>query len=83
MRLIRFGCLVSMLALVLGGCNTTSTKPTVDKRQQVLAMKNETFSDLYELKPHTKSMIAEAPGCGVFSNATSILSLPVSAAAMA
>jgi len=55
--------------IFLSACNTTSTKPTHDKRQDVLAMKNETLNDLYKIKPQTKSMIAEAPGYAVFSNA--------------
>jgi len=54
---------------LLGSCATTSSKSTPDKRQEVLAMKNEVLSDLYKIKPHTRSMIAEAPGYAVFSNA--------------
>ena len=55
--------------IFLSACTTTSTKPTHDKRQDVLAMKTETLNDLYKIKPQTKSMIAEAPGYAVFSNA--------------
>lgn len=55
--------------IFLSACNTTSTKPTHDKRQDVLTMKTETLNDLYKIKPQTKSMIAEAPGYAVFSNA--------------
>jgi len=61
--------LISFIIIFLVACNTTSTKPTPDKRQEVLAMKNETLSDLYKLKPHTKSIVAKAPGYAVFSNA--------------
>lgn len=57
------------IALFLNGCNTTSTRPTSSKRQEVLAMKTDTLGELYRLKPHTKSMIAEASGYAVFSNA--------------
>ena len=32
-------------------------------------MKNDTLSELYKLKPQTKSMISKAPGYAVFSNA--------------
>ena len=60
---------IVFIVLVLGSCGTTGTKPAQDKRQDVLAMKNEVLSELYELKPPTRSMISSAPGYGVFSNA--------------
>ncbi len=69
MQTIKTIGLISLFAIFLGACNTTSTKPRVDQRQEVLTMKNNTLSELYRLKPHTKSMIAEAPGYAVFSNA--------------
>ena len=61
--------IILSVAIFLGACNTTSTKPTLNKRQEVLTMKNDTLSELYKLKPQTKSMIAKAPGYAVFSNA--------------
>lgn len=69
MHHIKNTILILFVVIFLGACNTTSTKPSSDKRQDVLAMKNEALSELYKLKPHTKSMIAEAPGYAVFSNA--------------
>jgi hypothetical protein len=60
---------IILASILLYACNTTSTKPTTDKRQDALAMKNEALRDLYKIKPHTKSMIAEAPDYAVFSNA--------------
>jgi lipid-binding SYLF domain-containing protein len=69
MQHIKIIGLISFLVIFLGACTTTSTKPAVDKRQDVLAMKNDTLSELYKLKPQTKSMIANAPGYAVFSNA--------------
>jgi len=69
MQYVNKTLIILSVAIFLGACTTTSTKPAVDKRQDVLAMKNETLSELYKLKPHTKSMIAKAPGYAVFSNA--------------
>ncbi len=60
---------------LLGSCATTSSKSTPDKRQEVLAMKNEVLSDLYKIKPHTKSMMAKAPGYTVFSHPRPLLVL--------
>ena len=69
MQNIKNCLLILFVVLFISACNTTSTKPTSNKRQEVLAMKTDALSELYKLKPHTRSMIAEAPGYAVFSNA--------------
>ena len=56
-----------ILSLSIGGCATGGTT-SAEKRQSVLAMKNEVLSDLYKLKPSVKSQISSAPGYAVFSN---------------
>ena len=66
---IKTTILILFIVLLLGSCGTTSTKPTQGRRAEVLAMKNEVLSELYELKPATRSMISGAPGYAVFSNA--------------
>jgi len=57
-----------ILSLTIGGCATTGGKTTAEKRQSVLAMKNEVLSDLYKIKPDVKAQISSAPGYAVFSN---------------
>ncbi|MFC1558903.1 YSC84-related protein [candidate division KSB1 bacterium] len=57
-----------ILSLSIGACATTGSKTSEEKRQSVLAMKNEVLSDLYKLKPSVKSQISSAPGYAVFSN---------------
>ena len=58
-----------IMTLLLGGCATTGDMTPLEKRQSILAMKNEVLSDLYKLKPDVKSQISRAPGYAVFSNA--------------
>jgi len=58
-----------ILSLSIWGCATTGSKTPAEKRQSILAMKNEVLSDLYKLKPSVKSQISSAPGYAVFSNA--------------
>lgn len=58
-----------LLALLLPGCATTGGSSVQEKRQAVLAMKNDVLADLYKLYPQAKSEIASAPGYAVFSNA--------------
>lgn len=58
-----------ILALSIWGCATTGGKSPAEKRQAILAMKNEVLSKLYKLKPDVKSQISSAPGYAVFSNA--------------
>ena len=62
--------LTTVMLLVLTGCATMNPLTTVDeKRQRVLAMRNATLQDLYRVKPQTSSMIVNAPGYAVFSDA--------------
>ena len=60
---------VILLVLMISGCAITGTKSPSEKRQAVLAMKNEVLNDLYRLKPDVKAQISRAPGYAVFSNA--------------
>lgn len=64
-RISAVTCII--LALTIG-CATTGGKTPAEKRQSILAMKNEVLSDLYKLKPDVKSQISSAPGYAVFSN---------------
>ena len=57
-----------LVALMVVGCVTTGGKTQAEKRQSVLAMKNDVLSDLYTLKPDVKAQISSAPGYAVFSN---------------
>lgn len=56
------------LSLIIGGCSTTAGRTKAEKRQSVLAMKNNVLSDLYKIKPDVKAQISSAPGYAVFSN---------------
>ncbi len=57
-----------LLAMLILGCATTGGKMPAEKRQTILAMKNEVLSDLYKLRPDVKAQIASAPGYATFSN---------------
>ena len=56
------------LSIVITGCSTTAGITPAEKRQSILAMKNNVLEDLYKLKPDVKSQISKAPGYAVFSN---------------
>lgn len=58
-----------ILASILNSCATTGAKSTQEKRQAVKEMRTKVLGELYKLKPQTRSMIAQAPGYAVFSNA--------------
>ncbi len=58
-----------IMALMVGGCATTGSVTPVEKREAILAMKNDVLSKLYKLKPDVKSQVSRAPGYAVFSNA--------------
>ena len=60
---------VLLYAILLIGCATTKGTTPQDKRQAILDMKKETLSDLYKVRPQSKSQIAKAPGYAVFSDA--------------
>ncbi len=57
------------VALFLTGCATTGGSTVQQKRQAVLAMKDDVLTELYQLHPQAKNEIAAAPGYAVFSNA--------------
>jgi len=69
MQSIKKHSLLILISIVLTGCATLGDSPPQEKRQKVLAMKNEVLGDLYKIKPQTKAMISESPGYAVFSNA--------------
>ena len=68
MERIKFGLYSLVIVFILSSCATTSGTTPQTKRQAVLAMKNETLSDLYKVRPGAKAEIAKAPGYAVFSN---------------
>lgn len=53
----------------LAGCATTQGQTKAEKQQAVLAMKDETLTRLFKLKPETRAHVENAPGYAVFSNA--------------
>jgi lipid-binding SYLF domain-containing protein len=57
------------IALMLGGCATTSGTTPHEKRQAILSMSSEVLSELYKVNPQAQAQIAAAPGYAVFSNA--------------
>lgn len=65
-RLSTVICMI--LALTVGGCATTGGNTPTEKRQSILAMKNEVLTDLFKLKPKVKSQISSSHGYAVFSN---------------
>jgi len=60
-------CLIALLILTAGCIGPKGFNP-VQKREFVLNMKNDSLSQLYKEKPHTKKLIENAVGYGVFSN---------------
>jgi lipid-binding SYLF domain-containing protein len=60
--------LLIILGIFVAGCATPKGVTTSDRRDYVNKMKNETLTDLYKIKPHTKDMIKKSSGYGVFSN---------------
>ncbi|MBU0753298.1 MAG: hypothetical protein KJ787_10880 [Gammaproteobacteria bacterium] len=69
MKNILTSLILAVLAAVLSGCATTGADTPQEKRQAILAMKDNTLADLYRLRPEAKAKIAAAPGYAVFSNA--------------
>jgi len=61
--------LVLIMSVVVTGCATTQGKTPAEKRQSILAMKNDVLTDLYKIKPDVRSQLQKAPGYAVFSNA--------------
>jgi lipid-binding SYLF domain-containing protein len=69
MEIVKAGICGIVIALLLGGCATTSASSVQERRHQVLAMKNDVLTELYKLYPQAEKQIASAPGYAVFSNA--------------
>jgi lipid-binding SYLF domain-containing protein len=63
------GLFCMAMAMVLGGCATTSGTTPQEKRQAVLSMRNDVLTELYKVHPKAKDEIAAAPGYAVFNNA--------------
>ena len=61
--------LLTFIILSITSCATTGPGTREDKRRAVQDMRTQVLSDLYKIKPQTRSMISQAPGYGVFSNA--------------
>ncbi len=58
-----------VIALMLGGCATTSGTAPHEKRQAILTMSSDVLAELYKVRPQAKAQIASAPGYAVFNNA--------------
>lgn len=69
MRFFNAGIFGILIALLLGGCATTSVSSVQERRQAVLTMKSDVLTELYKLYPEAEQQIASAPGYAVFSNA--------------
>lgn len=61
--------LCAILTVNVTGCASVGGKTPAEKRQSILAMKNEVLSELYKIKPDVKAQVKSAPGYAVFSNA--------------
>lgn len=72
-RLVRVFFCVLTAGLLLTGCATATSSgngsSVQQRRDQVLAMKNDVLAELYKLQPQAEQQIASAPGYAVFSNA--------------
>ncbi|GAA0698648.1 hypothetical protein GCM10009104_28990 [Marinobacterium maritimum] len=60
---------VLLISITLAACASMGPGSNADKKAQILAMKDEVLTQLYALKPYTRSQINSAPGFAVFSNA--------------
>ena len=65
--LIRAVTIISILFLF--GCATTGATTPQQKRQAILNMKQEVLTDLFKVRPGARSVVNNAPGYAVFSNA--------------
>ena len=66
---MRHNIFVFIMVAALTGCATTGAITKNEKRQAILYMKQETLSELYQIRPDARLQIAKAPGYAVFSNA--------------
>lgn len=60
---------ILLAAAVMVACTTTGGQTTSQKRQAVLNMKGKVLKDLYKVKPYARTIVSNAPGYAVFSNA--------------
>ncbi|ESP90730.1 MULTISPECIES: YSC84-related protein [Pseudoalteromonas] len=64
-----FKASVLLMMLAIGGCASMGSGDNVQKRAQIIKMKNETLAQLYQEKPDTRAQLRSAVGYAVFSNA--------------
>jgi len=65
----RYSILI-LLVTLLSGCTTINPLASPeDKRQKVMAMHDATLLKLYQVKPEVSSLVENAPGYAVFSDA--------------
>jgi lipid-binding SYLF domain-containing protein len=55
--------------IISSACATTQGTTPKEKREAIVAMKNETLAELYKVRPQARAEVAAAPGYAVFSNA--------------
>lgn len=67
MRKYIYIALIPLIILFISSCGPKGYTPS-QKRQFVLDMKEDALGKLYRVKPHTRKLIANAAGYGVFSN---------------
>ena len=61
--------LLLIFTLTLVGCASMGSGTNDQKRQQILAMRDQVLTELYQMKPDTRAQLNAAPGFAVFSNA--------------
>ena len=69
MKQARLFLIAMVMLLACASCATTGGTSPQEKRQAVNDMRTQVLGELYRLKPEARSMIAQAPGYAVFSNA--------------
>ncbi len=60
MEIFKEGLCVVVIAMLLGGCATTSPSSLQERRHQILAMKSDVLTELYTLYPQAEKQIASA-----------------------
>ena len=70
MRALRLATL-TLITLVLASCTATglSSGTPVERRQAILEMREEVFTELFQIKPDVRAQLNSAAGHAVFSNA--------------
>ncbi len=59
---------ISFISMLLWGCASIGGQNPAQKRSNVQQMKNEVLTELFKLKPDTRSQVKSAYGYAVFSN---------------